>query len=173
MKTPTRPVSLMTLAQVILVLIILVTLFFTFTPALVLVQTIQNADVLLHDSSLGVDLSGALYCLRDAILGACRVCAEMEAIGVCGRVKKSSAFSEKNVSALGRIALALTLAGLLTLFFGESLVAFLLMGMPPIHPAVQRLLLPFMLLGVALMIRTVQVLMRRAVDMQAESDLTV
>ena len=33
--------------------------------------------------------------------------------------------------------------------------------------------LPFMLLGVALMIRTVQVLMRRAVDMQAESDLTV
>ena len=98
MKTPTRPVSLMTLAQVILVLIILVTLFFTFTPALVLVQTIQNADVLLHDSSLGVDLSGALYCLRDAILGACLVCAEMEAIGVCGRVKKSSAFSEKHVA---------------------------------------------------------------------------
>jgi len=173
MKTPKRPVALMTLAQVILVLAILITLFFTFTPAAVFVHYMQNADVLLYDSSLAVDSSAMLYCLRDAAMGLCLVCAEMEAIGLCGRMRKSSAFSEKNVSALGRITIALTLAGGMTLLFGDSFVPFLLQGLPVISPVVERLLLPFLLLGVALMLRTVQVLMRRAVDMQAESDLTV
>ena len=45
--------------------------------------------------------------------------------------------------------------------------------LPAISPVVEHLLLPFMLLVIALMVRSVQVLMRRALSMQEESDLTV
>ena len=67
----------------------------------------------------------------------------------------------------------MALAGLITLLFGDSVVAFLLTGLPTIAPIVERLLLPFMLLTLAAMVRTVQVLMRRAQRMQTENDLTV
>ena len=62
---------------------------------------------------------------------------------------------------------------MLTLLFGDSLVPFLLTGLPAISPVVERLLLPFMLLVIALMVRAVQILMRRTLDMQTEIDLTV
>ena len=173
MNTSKRPVALMTLAQLICVLTVPVTLFFALTPVVLLYSYIDQAVKLHHDVMQTLDLHSALYCLRDLLLGGCLVCAEMEAIGVFGRVKKSSAFSEKNVSALGSIATALTIAGVLTLLFGDSLVPFLLTGLPAISPVVERLLLPFMLLVIALMIRTVQVLMRRALSLQEETELTV
>jgi len=47
------------------------------------------------------------------------------------------------------------------------------MGLPTVHPLVERLLAPFILLGVGLMGRAVQVLMGRALSMQEENDLTV
>lgn len=173
MKTQKRPVALMTLAQIICVLVALVTLFFTLTPTVMLVSYIQQATLYQADNTVSVVLFSSLRCLRDLILGLCLICAEMEAIGVCGRMKKASAFSEKNAAGLGRIAGALMLAGLLTLLFGDSIVPFLLSNLPGVLPAVERLLMPFMLFGVALMIRAVQVLMRRAMSMQEESDLTV
>lgn len=173
MKTPKRPVALMTVAQAICLLAVPVTLFFALTPAIMLYNYVEMANMHLLDSPMSYMLSTGLYCLRDLILGACLFCVEMEAIGVCGRVKKASAFSEKNVDALGRIVKALAIAGVLTLLFGDSLVPFLLQGLPAISPVVERLLLPFMLLVIALMIRAVQVLMRRALTMQEETDLTV
>ena len=57
--------------------------------------------------------------------------------------------------------------------FGSAFFPQLLTDLPAISPIVERLLLPFILLTLALMIRTVQVLMRRALTMQEESDLTV
>ncbi len=165
MKTPKRPTALMTVAQVICALAVPLTLHFFPLSA------IPNY-VLLHSLNL-MNGAGTLAFLRDLLLAALLVWVEIEAFCLCGRMKKASAFSVKNANALGRIALALGIAGMLTLLFGDSLVPFLLTGLPAVSPVVERLLLPFMLLGVALMIRTVQVLMRRAVDMQEESDLTV
>lgn len=173
MKTPKRPVALMTVAQAICALAVPITLTVALPPfAYAIVYTIF-ADYVHFDNTAIVAVMQVLKTIPDLLLCICLVFAEVEAIRICGRVKKSSAFSEKNVSALGRIVTALFIAGVLTLLFGDALVPFLLTGLPPVSPVVERLLLPFMLLVIALMIRTVQVLMRRALTMQEETDLTV
>lgn len=165
MKTPKRPVTLMAVAQVICILAVPLTLQFVplfAVPNLVVMQNLHLADSTVW-----------LPALRDFAIGGLLIWVEIEAFCICGRVRKSSAFSAKNEKALGRIALALGMAGVLTLLFGDALIPFLLTGLPAIAPVVERLLLPFMLLVIALMIRAVQLLMRRALTMQEETDLTV
>lgn len=165
MKTPKRPVTLLTVAQVICALAVPLTLMFiplSAVPNLVVMQHLHLAD-------------GAVWlpALRDFALGGLLIWVEIEAFCICGRVRKSSAFSTKNEKALGRIAQALGIAGMLTLLFGDALIPFLLTDLPAISPVVERLMLPFVLLVIALMIRAVQLLMRRALTMQEENDLTV
>ena len=172
MNTPKRPKALLTLAQLFCIAAALVVLFFFFTPAFVLFTYAEQADMLQDSTSILLSPS-ALLCLRDAMAGVCLVCAAMEAVGVCGRVKKASAFCEKNEKSLGRIAKAMGLAGVITLLFGDSVVSFLLTDLPAIEPVVERFLLPFMLLTLAAMVRAVQMLMRRALRMQTENDPTV
>lgn len=171
MKTPKRPKALLTVAQVICVLAIALTLIPTLLPTFMLISLVQKAQQ--YHSTQSVELYSIALCARDLLLGGCLFCAEMEAVGLLGRMKKSSAFSDKNTSALGRIVTTLTLAGVAALLFGNSIVPYLLLGLPAIAPVVEHLLLPFLLLGVALMIRAVQVLMRRALSMQDENALTV
>ena len=173
MKNPKRPVMLLTLAQLCCIVAAAVVLFFFFTPAVVLFTYVDQAEMLSQDNTQLVTLASGLLCLRDALTGGCLICAALEAIGVCGRVKKASAFCEKNEKALGRIALAVCAAGVLTLLFGDSVVPFLLTGLPTISPIVERLLMPFTLLTLSGMLRTVQLLMRRTLEMQTENDLTV
>ena len=170
MHAAKRPTTLLTLAQGCCIIAARVVGFFFFTPAYVFFTYLDQARSLAAEAVS--ELSG-LLCLRDALTGLCLVCAALEAIGVCGRVKKSSAFSEKNEKALGRIAAALGIAGGVSLLFGDAIIPWLLTGLPAISPIVERLLLPFMLLTLAAMVRTVQVLMRRAQRMQTENDLTV
>lgn len=165
MKAPKRPVGLMTLAQIICVLAVPLTLHFlplSSIPNFVIMRHLQLADFTVWLSPL-----------RDFTLCGLLVWVEIEAFRICGRVKKASAFSSKNEKALGRITTALCIAGCLALLFGDAIFPWLLTGLPTISPIVERLLLPFILLTLALMIRTVQVLMRRALTMQEESDLTV
>ena len=165
MKAPKRPVGLMTLAQIICVLAVPLTLHFlplSSIPNFVIMRHLQLADFTVWLSPL-----------RDFALCGLLVWVEIEAFRICGRVKKASAFSAKNEKALGRITTALCIAGCLALLFGDAIFPWLLTGLPAISPIVERLLLPFILLTLALMIRAVQVLMRRALDMQEESDLTV
>lgn len=152
MKTPNRPVALLIVAQVICVLAVPLTLLLT---------------------DLRTEMYSFFLWTIDRVLAGLLIWVEIEAFCICGRVRKSSAFSAKNEKALGRIAQALGMAGVLTLLFGDAIIPFLLTGLPAIAPVVERLLLPFMLLVIALMIRAVQVLMRRALTMQEESDLTV
>ena len=173
MKTPKRPRALLTLAQLCCIVAALVVLFFFFTPAVVLFTYVDQADMLAQDNTQLVTLASALLCLRDAMTGLCLICAALEAVGVCSRVKKASAFCGKNEKSLGRIALTLALAGLITLLFGDNVVPFLLTDLPAISPVVERLLLPFALLTLSGMLRTVQLLMRHALDMQTENELTV
>ena len=96
MTTPKRPKALLTLAQLLCIAAALVVLFFFFTPAFVLFTYVEQADMLQQSNTQVVTLLSGLLCLRDALAGVCLVCAAMEAVGVCGRVKKASAFCEKN-----------------------------------------------------------------------------
>lgn len=178
MKTPKRPVALMTLAQVMAQVICALAILLTIHATLINISLLFPNFVI--SNSLGVykddpmlAVLNFLPLLRDLPLGACLVAAEIGTIRLCGRMKKSSTISEANVKGLGRIAKAIAIAGGITLLFGNSIVPFLLTGLPSIAPAAAYLLLPFMLLTVALMIRTVQLLMRRALDMQDENELTV
>lgn len=171
MNTPKRPQALLTVAQVICVLAIALTLIPTLLPTFMLISLVQKAQQ--YHSTQSIELYSIALCARDLLLGGCLFCAEMEAVGLLGRMRKSSAFSEKNEEALGRIAACLIAAGVVSLIFGNSIVPYLLLGLPAVSPVVERLLLPFLLLGVALMIRAVQLLMRRALTMQDENALTV
>lgn len=169
MNTPKRPTALMTVAQVICAAAVFLTLAYSLAPVLSLsIDIYRGKFSLLEDGFMQL-----LNLLRDITLGACLIFVEVEAFRICGRVRSSSAFSPPNVTSLGRIAAALLIAGVIALFFGDSIVPHLLTGLPPIHPTIQAFLLPFTLLTLALMVRAVQVLMRRAVDMQEETDLTV
>lgn len=173
MKTPQRPVALMALAQGICALAVPLTLFVPLMNIALLVSYSRMGQIGLLDNTLLVILMSAILCLRDLIAAACIVAAEVEALRLCGRMKKSSAFSQENVKALGHMAVLLTVAGGITLLMGNAIMDFLLSGLPAISPWVAHLLPPFTLLTIALMLRAVQLLMRRALDMQDENDLTV
>ena len=171
MKTPKRPAALLTAAQCICILAIALTLIPTLLPTFMLVSLVQKAQQ--YHSTQALEMYSIALCARDLLLGGCLFCAEIEAIGLLGRMKKASAFSEKNEAALGRIVTTVTLAGIIALLFGNSIVPYLLLELPTVTPVMEHLLLPFLLLGVALMIRAVQLLMRRALTMQDENALTV
>lgn len=173
MKTPKRPVGLMTLAQIICALAGAAILFIFLIPLLASVLYAVTADYANHDNTLIVAIMNFVLVLPDTAVGILLAYVGVEAFRVCGRVKKASAFSAKNEKSLGRIALALCMVGCLSLLFDNSIFPWLLADLPAISPIVERLLLPFILLTLALMIRAVQVLMRRALTMQEESDLTV
>ena len=171
MKEAKRPVALMTVAQVICALAIPLTISFA-NPLTVLPNLVIMSHLGLIENSIALHLLSALTFLRDLVICLCLAFVEVEAFRLCGRMKQSSAFSALNVAGLGRITIALGIAGLVSLL-GNSIVPFLLTGLPEIAPVVQHLLLPFTLLTLALMLRAVQVLMRRAGDMQEETDLTI
>ena len=166
MHAPKRPKALLLAAQAVCAIAAPVTL-----ALLLPLSAVPNIVIM---SRLRLTDGGVWLCLlRDFALTGLLVWVEIEAFFICGRVRHASAFSVKNEKALGRIALALLLAGVITLFLGDPVVPWLLADLPAIHPTVQAFLLPFMLLTLALMVRAVQVLMRRAVTMQEETDLTI
>ena len=173
MKTPKRPVGLMTLAQGICLLVTAVILFIFLIPMIASILYAATADYANHDNTLLVAIMNFVLVLPNTAVGILLAYVGVEAFCLCGRVKKASAFSAKNEKSLGRIALALCIAGCLALLFNNLLFPWLLTGLPAISPIVEHLLLPFILLTLALMLRAVQVLMRRALTMQEESDLTV
>lgn len=173
MKAPKRPVGLMTLAQGICLLATAVILFIFLIPMVASILYAATADYANHDNTLMVAIMNFVLILPDTAVDILLAYVGIEAFLLCGRVKKASAFAPKNEKALGRIVLALCIAGCLSLLFDNSIFPWLLAGLPILSPIVEWLLLPFILLTLALMIRTVQVLMRRALDMQEESDLTV
>lgn len=172
MKTAQRPVALMTFAQVICAMAMPLTLAIS-NPLVAFPNDVIMNQLGLAASTFVPQVFGSMSFLRNLALGLCLVFVEVEAFRLCGRMKKASAFSPLNVAGLGRIALALLIAGVISLLFGDAIVPYLLTGLPAVHPTVQAFLLPFTLLTLALMARAVQVLMRRAVDMQEETDLTV
>lgn len=106
-------------------------------------------------------------------VGGCVIWMLTEFVLLCGRVRQETAFTAVNIRALGRIALAFTVGGALLLPLGKPLMDWLLTGMRNVQSPVWWLLPPFTAWSAALLVRAVQVLMRRAVEMQTEQDLTV
>ena len=96
-----------------------------------------------------------------------------EFVLMCARVRKETAFTAANVKALGHIALAFFLGGVLLVVAGNPLMSWLLTGMRGVSSPVWGLLPSFAAWTAALLVRAIQVLLKRAVEMQTESDLTV
>jgi hypothetical protein len=120
---------------------------------------------------------GALWQLFQLIcragVGVCLFWLLLEFVLLCGRVRKETAFTAANARALGRIALAFVIGGVLLLPPGQLLMDLLLMGMRGITSSLWWPLPAFVAWTAALLVRALQVLLRRAVEMQTESDLTV
>ncbi len=107
------------------------------------------------------------------LVAMCVLYALWQAYRMCGLLKTTSAFCMETVTCLGRIAAAAAVAGVLLIPLGLPLMNWLLLGLPPIAWAVRAGLPAFTAFSLAVMVRAVQVLMRRAVTLQTDNDLTV
>lgn len=114
-----------------------------------------------------------LRLLPEAGVGGCLLWLLAEFVLMCGRVKKGTAFTAKNVHGLGRMALAFAIGGALLIPLGKPLMDWLTLGMRDFHSPLLWPLPTFAAWAAALMVRAIQVLMRRAVELQTEQDLTV
>lgn len=110
-------------------------------------------------------------CLAGAM--GCALWLLAEFIGLCGRVKRATAFTPANVHALGRISLAFALAGALLIPAGGMAMAALTADIPGAYHPLMAAFPTFAALTAALLVRAVQLLLRRAADMQTEQDLTI
>ena len=150
---PTKRTILLTLAQLALGLALILTIIPAALPTVMLISLMQSPA---SASASGFDTGSILLCLRDLALGACLVCAEMEALGIITRLKKAPAATEKNDASLKRIIIALVIAAALALLLGNAIFPYLLMLVSASNPLLERLLMPAVLLGVALIVHTVK-----------------
>lgn len=169
MNTPRRPVALMTAAQIICLLAVPLTFSIFLHSALSAVPMYRMSAFISQEPPF----LHLLPSFSDLIIMLCLIWVEIEAFLICGRVRLASAFSSRNVKALGRIVRALVIAGAFALVLGSNLIPMLMEGLPEIEFWVIHLLLPFILLTLAAMVRTVQVLMHRAEALQEEAALTI
>lgn len=165
-----RPVAMFTFVQVMgLCAMAIVT-----AAMMAVVTSIPNYVVM---NSLGIlDLPLwllGLLALPAAGVGGCLLWLLVEFVCMCGRVRKETAFTATNVRALGRIVLSFVIVGALLLPLGKPLMDWLMLGLRGYRSPLLWLLPSFAAWTAALLVRAIQVLMRRAVDMQTEQDLTV
>ena len=154
MKNNKRALLLM-LAQIVCILLMALTVIPAVLPTLMLIDLMQHTDQLAQ-AAPAFDNHTLVLCLRDLALGACLVCAEMEALGILGQLKKTALCTEKNEAALGRISIALLIACGITLVLGDAIIPFLFTLLPVSLPLVERLLAPALLLCAALIVRAVR-----------------
>ena len=167
-----RPLALITFVQVMGWCAILIV---GVPTALGLVGVVRDAV----SGGLAEDPWLVVQCLCIAGTGVCVLSLLLDFVCMCGRVRKETAFTPANVRALGRIAMAFAIAGVLLILSGEVLVALLTICLRGFFydagPTLWlwELLPAFAAWTAALMVRAIQVLMKRAAAMQTESDLTV
>lgn len=106
-------------------------------------------------------------------VSACLLWLLAEFVMMCARVKRETAFTAANVRALGRIVLAFAIGGVFLAPLGKPMMDWLLLGMRGIRSAFWWPLPSFAAWSAALLVRAIEVLMKRAVEMQSEKDLTV
>ena len=117
-----------------------------------------------------LNVAGAAGMLTVVIASVCAYVALFTFFRLCGRLARGTAFTEQNAAAMRRIALALLIAGLCA-FAGITAVALLIGGI--VLPIVYLYVIAAALLGAALVSHALAVLVRRAVALQQDSDLTI
>ena len=163
-RTKTRPVGLIFFVQTMAVGAMLLCIGLIVAAALLLLNGIRLR---------GAPAGGAWWLLGLLGAGCCLLWLLTEFVLMCGRVRKETAFTTTNVRALGRMALAFLLGGMLLLPAAPTVMDALLLGLRNVHSPVWWGLPSFTAWTAALMVRAIQVLMRRAVELQTETDLTI
>ena len=115
----------------------------------------------------------SLCLLAGIVIGVCVLMVLVHIFRICTAVKRHSAFSEITERALGRIVRALLVTSVLLIPLGWPLMGWLTLGLPELFWLVAALLPAFAGFTLTAMVRVVQLLLRRAVSMQTEADLTV
>lgn len=174
MKQPKRPVFLMTLAQIMCALAMALTVILLPSAAM---SALPNLFVLgnlgLLEASPVLQLLYGLQLIAGIVIGVCILLVEVQVFRICTAVKRHSAFSEITERALGRIVKALLVTSVLLIPLGWPLMGWLTLGLPELFWLMAALLPAFAGFTLTAMVRVVQLLLRRAVSMQAEADLTV
>lgn len=174
MKQPKRPVFLMTLAQIMCALAMALTVILLPSAALSALPNLFIMDNLgLLEASPVLHVLYGLQLLAGIVIGVCVLMVLVHIFRICTAVKRHSAFSEITERALGRIVRALLVTSFLLIPLGWPLMGWLTLGLPELFWPVAALLPAFAGFTLTAMVRAVQLLLRRAVSMQEEAELTV
>lgn len=173
-KTNGRPVVLMTLIQVVCGLLMLLTMTFFISSALAVIPNYMMMNWLnLLESSVALKVLLALEVIAAIVVGVCLLIVEMQVFHVCGVVKRFSAFSPVTERSLGRIVRALGVMAAVLVPLGLPVMEWLTTGLPALFVPLAALLPAFAAATLMAMVRVVQLLLRRAIELQDEADLTV
>lgn len=170
-----RPRALMTVAQVMLCIGMLVTVVLTggmISDVMAPVTMPQMLGISWRPQPLMM-ADSVILAVQLVLLCACLWYIQGQLIHICGWVRMTTAFSEVVVRGLGRVLKGLLTAAALLLPLGWTVMDFLMRGLPSLAWPVMVLLPAFTALTLAAMVRAVQLLLHRAVEMQEEQDLTV
>lgn len=174
MKQPKRPVFLMTLAQLMCALAMALTVILLPAGALSAWPNLFMLGSLgLLEASPVLHVLYGLQLIAGIVIGVCVLMVLVHIFRICTAVKRHSAFSEITERALGRIVRALLVTSVLLIPLGWPLMGWLTLGLPELFWPVAALLPAFAAFTLTAMVRAVQLLLRRAVSMQTEADLTV
>lgn len=174
MNQPKRPVFLMTLAQILCALAIGLTVLLFSGGAMSVLPNYFIMDQLgLMEQSVLLRILLLLEFAAALVIGVCVVIVLLQVFRICTTVKRHSAFSEMTVTALGRIVRALLVTSFLLIPLGWPVMDWLTYGLQEILWPVAALLPAFAAFTLTAMVRVVQLLLRRAVAMQEEAELTV
>lgn len=174
MKQPKRPVFLMTLAQGMCALAMLLAVVIFFGSGLsALPNYLAMSWLGRAGESLVLKILYALQFVAALVIGVCVLLVLVHIFRICTAVKRHSAFSQITERALGRIVRALLVTSVLLIPLGWPLMGWLTLGLPELFWPVAALLPAFAAFTLTAMVRAVQLLLRRAVSMQEEAELTV
>lgn len=116
-----------------------------------------------------VNVAAGAGLLTVVVVGACCYAALVSFFRMCGRLEHSSAFTDANAAAMARIARALFAGGVCAAAGIAAVSALWEVDLLLIYLS----FIPLALLGAALLSHALVVLMRRAVALQQDRDLTI
>ncbi|MBQ8202136.1 MAG: DUF2975 domain-containing protein [Clostridia bacterium] len=161
-----RPSMLFTIMQVMACAAVLTCVITWAIAVLVMLR-----DLTAGRSSFGVMTVVTLLCATGVAGSGMMIAAEL--FCMCSRVKRETAFTAANVRSLGRMVAAFAAAGVLLIPVSGPLMDWFTWGLTQAGCGLWMVLPPFACWMAALLMRAVQLLLRRAVEMQAEQELTV
>ena len=139
-------------------------------------ETLPQVETAICDLNINdtqEELLARLMATEPDVVGVCLLIVEMQVFHVCGVVKRFSAFSPVTERSLGRIVRALGVMAAVLVPLGLPVMEWLTTGLPALFVPLAALLPAFAAVTLMAMVRVVQLLLRRAIELQDEADLTV